>query len=48
MRMARGNDAPATKGVEGALLGRVGALADAVVEDVDGGGTGSIGAEEQR
>lgn len=42
MRMSRRNDAPATERVEGALLGRVGALADAVVEDMNGCGTGSI------
>lgn len=42
MRMTRGDHAPATEIVERALLGRVGALANAVVEDVDDGGTGSV------
>lgn len=43
MRMAGWDDAPAAVDVERALLGRVGALTDAVVEDVDGCSAGSVG-----
>lgn len=46
--MTRRDNAPATKRVEGALLGRVGALADAVVEDVDGCGTGSVRSKKKK